>query len=299
MMFELKLATQEEVCVSHTEKPLLQQDEESVGSVCDDDSGTEQNEITSRGEGGVKEEDSASGEDSVSEEDSTSEEGEKEDSEIEDIDEEGSEFEGEADIEVTYLSKRIGNEFRENIEAASCLFAVHGYSEDAPNPGIILEGHGMIGFPFPMSQHDINAIERAGETHPPDQTSTVPALKLEIHNPKWSSYIKLVIEKVSLTMGLTAAGSKVEAKLLALLLYKPREDNESIPEYVLFFFYHHLLQISVMLNKLQEHTYSTRLWLPRHHTAVQAWGSCLKRRRATRPLFQLQHGGEALSCVRI
>lgn len=53
------------------------------------------------------------------------------------------------------------------IEVASSSVVEYGYLEDAPNLGLILHDHGLIGSPFPVSRHDPKAIKSASNARIP------------------------------------------------------------------------------------------------------------------------------------
>ncbi|ETI24626.1 hypothetical protein G647_03995 [Cladophialophora carrionii CBS 160.54] len=124
-------------------------------------------------------------------------------------------------------------------------FACGGALENAQNPGLYLEDHGMIG--LPLSQHDAQTIISKSQQSPFGKgsqtivdTSIRKSWQLDpaqftIRNPQWQQAIDNVARKIHRELALDIEPDNFSAELYKLLLYepgaffKPHKDSEKAP----------------------------------------------------------------------
>ena len=139
------------------------------------------------------------------------------------------------------LTKLLATAFGEESKGS---FAGSGSLNNAPNPGLHINGIGLIG--SPLSQSDAEKIIAQSQQAPfgkMDQTIVdlsvrrtwqIDATKVTFQNPRWKTYVGTqVIPRVAERLGLSA--DQIEAHLYKLLLYGEGGHFEAHQEYVIIF----------------------------------------------------------------
>ncbi|ESZ93248.1 hypothetical protein SBOR_6348 [Sclerotinia borealis F-4128] len=118
----------------------------------------------------------------------------------------------------------------DGIKKSSAVFH-NGSIPDAVNPGIFIEGHGIIG--FPLTEYDFARIiaasgSRSGEsdvdTLPSPHIHSVPGIQISTRNPDWESVVESVLEQVKVEIGL--GNKSASSELSALMYYEPGSTME-------------------------------------------------------------------------
>lgn len=96
------------------------------------------------------------------------------------------------------------------------FFAVSKTLNNAPNPGLCVEGLGSIG--LPPSNRDAEALLASSHGTPFGKTWELPASVIHLKNPAWTELLNTVVQEVSRELGVDESGREVKAELHKLLL---------------------------------------------------------------------------------
>ena len=124
-------------------------------------------------------------------------------------------------------------------------FACVGQVPDAPNPGLVIEGLGIFGFPLSQREAQViiskcrkSPVGKGTETLLDDKVRKSWELnpsQFSIQNARWRTCIESLLSKVYGELGLTCGRANVRAEPYKLLVYeegaffKPHQDSEKTP----------------------------------------------------------------------
>ncbi|KAL2072640.1 hypothetical protein VTL71DRAFT_11983 [Oculimacula yallundae] len=137
--------------------------------------------------------------------------------------------------------------FKDILEGAKSLgeFAMCDSIREAVDPGLHLNGHGIIG--LPLLDHDAEAIIAASHRTPyggEKKTIVVDRIRkawelpppvFHLRNPAWTAMIDKIVEQLSLEWGVDRTGKGARAELDKMLLYDdsamfgPHQDSGKAP----------------------------------------------------------------------
>lgn len=127
------------------------------------------------------------------------------------------------------IKHRLRDYFRNAKEGAK--FAYHENSKEAPNPGLHLWGHGMVGFPLP--EGDIERVKAASasmmvaaiDAEDIDMETMnswqIPQGLWETRNPYWEVFLKSMLEKINCALEIKEFKRGIRHIKSSLILYEP------------------------------------------------------------------------------
>lgn len=105
------------------------------------------------------------------------------------------------------------------------FFAVSKKLDNAPNPGLCVEGLGSIG--LPLSDRDAEALIAASHQTPFEKTWELPASVIHLKNPAWTELLNTVVQEVSRELGVDESGEKLKPSCISCF-FPTKEECSSL-----------------------------------------------------------------------